>query len=53
MKLDLANKRETYLVYLVSFLFIALNAFLIAKEFYYFSIIPLVLLIVHSVNVGC
>jgi O-antigen ligase len=45
MKLDLANKRETYLVYLVSFLFIALNAFLIAKEFFYFSIIPLVLMI--------
>jgi hypothetical protein len=46
MKLGLANKRETYLVYLVSFLFVALNTFLIAKEFYYFSIIPLVLLIV-------
>jgi O-antigen ligase len=46
MKLDLANKRETYLVYLVSFLFVALNTFLIAKEFFYFSIIPLVLLIV-------
>ena len=46
MKLDLANKRETFLVYLVSFLFIALNAFLIAKEFFYFSIVPLVFLIV-------
>jgi O-antigen ligase len=46
MKLELANKRETYLVYLVSFLFIALNTYLIAKEFFYFSIIPLVLLIV-------
>ncbi len=46
MKLDLANKRETYLVYLVSFLFVALNTFLIAKEFFYFSIVPLVLLIV-------
>jgi len=46
MKLDLTNKRETYLVYLVSFLFVALNTFLIAKEFFYFSIIPLVLLIV-------
>ena len=46
MKLDLANKRETYLVYLVSFLFIALNAFLIAKGFFYFSIIPLVVLII-------
>jgi len=46
MKLDLANKRETYPVYLVSFLFVALNTFLIAKEFFYFSIIPLVLLIV-------
>jgi O-antigen ligase len=45
MKIDLVNKRETYLVYLVSFLFIALNTFLIAKEFFYFSIIPLVLLI--------
>ncbi|KPL10207.1 MAG: hypothetical protein AMS23_02265 [Bacteroides sp. SM1_62] len=46
MKLDLANKREIYLVYLVSFLFIALNTFLIAKEFFYFSIVPLVLLII-------
>jgi len=46
MKLDLANKRETYLVYLVSFLFVALNTFFIAKEFFYFSIVPLVLLIV-------
>lgn len=46
MKLDLANKRETYLVYLVSFLFVALNTFLIAREFFYFSIVPLVLLIV-------
>ncbi len=46
MKIVLANKRETYLVYLVSFLFVALNTFLIAKEFFYFSIIPLVLLIV-------
>jgi len=46
MKLDLANKRETYLVYLVSFLFVALNSYLIAKEFFYFSIIPLVLLII-------
>jgi putative inorganic carbon (HCO3(-)) transporter len=46
MKLDLANKRETYLVYLVSFLFIALNAFLIANEFFYFSLIPLAVLIV-------
>ncbi len=46
MKLDLANKRETYLVYLVSFLFLAVNTFLIAKEFFYFSIVPLVLLIV-------
>jgi O-antigen ligase len=46
MKLDLANKRETYLVYLVSFLFIALNTFLIAKEFFYISIVPLVLLII-------
>ena len=46
MKINLVNKRETYLVYLVSFLFIALNTFLIAKEFFYFSIVPLVLLIV-------
>jgi putative inorganic carbon (HCO3(-)) transporter len=46
MKLDLANKQETYLVYGVSFMFIALNAFLIAKEFFYFSLIPLALLIV-------
>jgi putative inorganic carbon (HCO3(-)) transporter len=46
MKLDLANKRETYLVYLVSFLFIALNTFLIAKEFFYFSFVPLLLMIV-------
>ncbi len=46
MKPGLANKRETYLVYLVSFLFVALNTLLIAKEFYYFSIVPLVLLIV-------
>ena len=46
MKLDLANKRETYLVYLVSFLFVALNTFLIAKEFFYLSVVPLVLLII-------
>jgi putative inorganic carbon (HCO3(-)) transporter len=46
MKLDLANKQETHLVYGVSFVFIALNAFLIAKEFFYFSLIPLALLIV-------
>ena len=46
MKINMANKRETYLVYLVSFLFIALNTFLIAKEFFYFSFVPLVLLIV-------
>lgn len=46
MRLSLENKQETYWVYLVSFLFIAINALLIAKEFYYFSLIPLILLIV-------
>ena len=46
MRLSLVNKQETYWVYLVSFLFIAMNAFLIAREFYYFSLVPLVLLFV-------
>jgi putative inorganic carbon (HCO3(-)) transporter len=46
MKINLASKRETYLVYLVSFLFIALNTFLIAKEFFYLSLVPLALIIV-------
>ncbi len=46
MRLNLANNRKTYLVYLVSFLFIALNAVSIALEFYYFSLVPLALLVV-------
>ncbi len=46
MRLNLANNRETYLVYLVSSLFIVLNAVAIALEFYYFSLVPLVLLVV-------
>ena len=46
MRLNLANNRETYLVYLVSSLFIVLNAVAIALEFYYFSLVPLALLVV-------
>ncbi len=46
MKLNLANNRETNWVYLVSFLFIAVNAIFIAAEFYFFSLLPLVLLVV-------
>ncbi|HEC45046.1 MAG TPA: O-antigen ligase family protein [Bacteroides sp.] len=46
MRLNLANNRETYLVYLFSFLFIAINAVTIALEFYYFSLVPLALLII-------
>lgn len=46
MRLSLGNKQEIYWVYLVSLLFIAMNAFLIAKEFYYFSLVPLAFLIV-------
>ena len=45
MRLSLPHKRETYLVYLFSFLFIAMNAYLIAKEFYFFSLVPLLLMI--------
>jgi O-antigen ligase len=45
MRLSLGNKREIFWVYLVAFLFIAINAFLVAKEFYYFSVVPLLLLI--------
>ncbi len=45
MRLSLSNKQETFWVYLVSFLFIAINAIFIAKEFYYFSLIPLFLAI--------
>ena len=46
MRLSPGNKQETIWVYLVSFLFIAINTFLIAKEFYYLSLVPLILLIV-------
>ncbi len=46
MRLSLAGNRGTYWVYLGSFLFIAMNAFLIAKEFFYFSMVPLALAIV-------
>jgi putative inorganic carbon (HCO3(-)) transporter len=46
MRLSLAHKQETYWVYLFTFLFIAMNAFLIAREFYYFSFVPLLMLIV-------
>jgi len=46
MRLSLSNKRETIWVYLASFLFIAMNAILIAKEFYYFSLVPLLIVIV-------
>ena len=46
MQLKLANSRETYWVYLVSFLFIALNAVSIVLEFFYFSLVPLALLVV-------
>lgn len=46
MKLTLANNRETYWVYLVSFLFIAINAIFTALEFYYFSLVPLALLVI-------
>ena len=46
MNFSLANKGETFWVYLVSFLFISLNAVLIATEFFYFSLIPLVLVII-------
>ena len=46
MRLSLGNKQEIYWVYLVSFLFIAMNAFLIAKEFLYLSLVPLVLAMV-------
>jgi len=46
MRLKLANNRETYWVYLVSILFIALNAVFIALEFFYFSLVPLALLVI-------
>ncbi|MFC2116681.1 O-antigen ligase family protein [Bacteroidota bacterium] len=46
MRLSLGDRQETSWVYLVSFIFIAMNAILIAKEFYYLSLAPLVLLIV-------
>lgn len=46
MKLQLVNSRETYWVYLVSFLFIAMNAVFTALEFYYFSLVPLLLFVV-------
>ncbi len=39
-------RKETWLVMLVSFLFIFLNTILISKEFYYFNIVPWLLLIV-------
>ena len=45
MNFSLANKRETFWVYLVSFLFIAMNIVLISNEFYYFSLIPLLLVV--------
>jgi putative inorganic carbon (hco3(-)) transporter len=45
MNFSLANKRETFWVYLVSFLFIAVNIILISNEFYYFSLIPLLLVV--------
>ena len=45
MNLSLANKGETFWIYLVSFLFIALNVVLIANEFFYLSIIPLILVV--------
>ena len=38
--------KETLYVFLVSFLFFTLNAFLISLEFYYLSIIPWILLVV-------
>ena len=46
MRLKLVNNRETYWVYLVSFLFIALNAVSIVFEFFYFSLVPLALLVI-------
>ncbi len=45
MRLNPGNTRETYWVYLVSFLFIVLNAVFIALEFFYLSFIPIALLI--------
>jgi O-antigen ligase len=45
MRFSLGNNREAFWVYLLSFLFIAVNALLIAQEFFYFSIVPLILLI--------
>ena len=46
MRLSLSNKQETTWVYLVSFLFIAMNAVLIAREFYFFSLVPILLVII-------
>jgi O-antigen ligase len=46
MRLSLDTRREIFWVYLFSALFIGMNAVLIAKEFYYFSIVPVLLLII-------
>jgi putative inorganic carbon (HCO3(-)) transporter len=43
---NMTYRKETWLVMLVSFLFIFLNTILISKEFYYFNIIPWLLLLV-------
>ncbi len=45
MDFSITNKKETFWIYAVSFLFIALNGVLIANEFFYFSLIPLFLVI--------
>ena len=45
MNLSLANRGDVFWVYLVSFLFIAFNAVLIANEFFWFSLIPLSIVI--------
>ena len=38
---------KPYSIYILSFLFIALNSFLIANEFYYLAIIPFALALVY------
>ena len=46
MNLSLANKGDTFRVYLVSFLFISLNGVLVANGFFWFSLLPLLLVII-------
>ena len=46
MRLALKNNRDTIWVFLISISFILLNAYMISKEFYFLSLVPLILLVV-------